>query len=106
MHRPIGLIVVAIAVATVVPATAQTGKERIVNVYNWSDYIAPTVIEEFTRETGIKVRYDTLIRTTCSRPSSLPANPVTTWWRPPPISWSARSKPASSSDWTKASCPI
>ena len=26
---------------------------------NWSDYIAPRVIEEFTKETGIKVRYDT-----------------------------------------------
>ena len=25
------------------------------NVYNWSDYIEPTVIEAFTKETGIKV---------------------------------------------------
>lgn len=33
--------------------------ERVVNVYNWSDYIDPRVIEDFTRETGIKVRYDT-----------------------------------------------
>jgi len=38
-------------------APAQT--ERVVNVYNWSDYIDPTVIDSFTRETGIKVRYDT-----------------------------------------------
>ena len=30
-----------------------------VNVYNWSDYVEPTVIEAFTKETGIKVRYDT-----------------------------------------------
>ena len=29
------------------------------NIYNWSDYIAPSVIEDFTKETGIKVRYDT-----------------------------------------------
>lgn len=34
-------------------------QERIVNVYNWSDYIDPKVIEEFTKETGIKVVYDT-----------------------------------------------
>ena len=34
-------------------------QERIVNVYNWSDYVEPTVIEAFTKETGIKVRYDT-----------------------------------------------
>jgi putrescine transport system substrate-binding protein len=34
-------------------------KERVVNFYNWSDYIAPTVLDDFTKETGIKVRYDT-----------------------------------------------
>ena len=34
-------------------------KERVVNFYNWSDYIDPTVLEDFTKETGIKVRYDT-----------------------------------------------
>ena len=39
--------------------SAGAQKERIVNVYNWSDYIEPSVIEDFTKETGIKVRYDT-----------------------------------------------
>src|ERR1700710_33487 len=38
------------------PAMAQ---ERVVNVYNWSDYIDPQVLADFTRETGIKVVYDT-----------------------------------------------
>jgi putrescine transport system substrate-binding protein len=38
------------------PALAQG---RTVNVYNWSDYVGPTVIADFTKETGIKVRYDT-----------------------------------------------
>ncbi len=38
---------------------AAAAKERAVNFYNWSDYIAPTVLDDFTRETGIKVRYDT-----------------------------------------------
>src|SRR6516162_10658180 len=33
--------------------------ERVVNVYNWSDYIDVKVLEDFTKETGIKVRYDT-----------------------------------------------
>ena len=47
-------LVVAIAAAAV-PATAA---ERVVNFYNWSDYIAPTVFDAFTRETGIEVRYD------------------------------------------------
>jgi len=40
-------------------ATAAGAQERVVNVYNWSDYIDPKVLEEFTKETGIKVRYDT-----------------------------------------------
>lgn len=41
------------------PAAAQAKRERVVNVYNWSDYIEPSVIEEFSKQTGIKVRYDT-----------------------------------------------
>ncbi len=52
--------VAAIAVATVVaaaPAAAQNA--RVVNVYNWSDYIDPQVLAEFTKQTGIKVQYDT-----------------------------------------------
>jgi putrescine transport system substrate-binding protein len=57
MRRSIGLIIGILAAGS--QAIAQTGKERVVNVYNWSDYIAPSVMEEFTRETGIKVRYDT-----------------------------------------------
>jgi putrescine transport system substrate-binding protein len=32
--------------------------ERVVNVYNWSDYIDPTVIADFQKEYGIKVNYD------------------------------------------------
>ena len=44
--------------ALIVPAAAQNA-ERTVNFYNWSDYIAPTVLDDFTKETGIKVKYDT-----------------------------------------------
>jgi putrescine transport system substrate-binding protein len=39
------------------PATAQN--DRVVNVYNWSDYIDSKVLEDFTKESGIKVQYDT-----------------------------------------------
>jgi putrescine transport system substrate-binding protein len=39
------------------PVAAQN--RRVVNVYNWSDYIEPAVIEQFTKDTGISVRYDT-----------------------------------------------
>ena len=34
-------------------------KERVVNYYNWSDYQDPTILDTFTKETGIKVRFDT-----------------------------------------------
>jgi putrescine transport system substrate-binding protein len=40
-------------------AAAAAAQERVVNVYNWSDYIDPKVLENFTKETGIKVTYDT-----------------------------------------------
>ena len=40
------------------PALSEPAR-RIVNVYNWSDYIDPSVLETFTKETGIAVRYDT-----------------------------------------------
>jgi putrescine transport system substrate-binding protein len=32
--------------------------EKILNVYNWTDYIDPAALEKFTAETGIKIRYD------------------------------------------------
>lgn len=46
------------AFATVLLATSALAQERVVHVYNWSDYIDETVLEEFTKETGIKVVYD------------------------------------------------
>ena len=51
--------ILAALVAGTSPLGAQTKKERVVNIYNWSDYIDPAVIEDFTKTTGIKVRYDT-----------------------------------------------
>ena len=49
----------AVLLVTLGCALAQPVKERSVNFYNWSDYIDPTVLEDFTKETGIKVKYDT-----------------------------------------------
>jgi putrescine transport system substrate-binding protein len=58
MSRALAVIAVSLlaAMGIVAPSLSQT---RILNVYNWSDYVEPTVIEAFTKETGIKVRYDT-----------------------------------------------
>src|SRR2546423_13970888 len=33
-------------------------EEKRLHVYNWSDYIAPDTIANFTKETGIAVTYD------------------------------------------------
>src|SRR5262245_28280307 len=53
---PVAIIAnLALAPTGVVGQTAG----RIVNIYNWSDYIAPGVIDDFTKQTGIRVRYDT-----------------------------------------------
>jgi putrescine transport system substrate-binding protein len=58
-----GIYVVAtLALAMTVSADiadAPAQRERLVNVYNWSDYVEPTVLDDFTKETGIRVRYDT-----------------------------------------------
>jgi len=51
----VGLILGVVVAGSV--ATAQNA--RVVNVYNWSDYVDPSVLESFTKETGIKVQYDT-----------------------------------------------
>ncbi|MBN8179450.1 polyamine ABC transporter substrate-binding protein [Roseibium aggregatum] len=37
---------------------AAFAQDKVVNVYNWSDYIDETILEDFTKETGIKVVYD------------------------------------------------
>lgn len=49
------LAVAAIGLA----AGAAHAEDKVVNVYNWSDYIAKDTLDKFTKETGIKVNYDT-----------------------------------------------
>lgn len=50
-----------VAVAAVMPLLARQGlaaDTRKVNVYNWDTYIGPTTLEDFTKASGIEVRYD------------------------------------------------
>jgi putrescine transport system substrate-binding protein len=54
-------IILAAAIAMgMFPFAVPSGQAQqpVVNVYNWTDYIDPAVIERFTAETGIRVRYD------------------------------------------------
>jgi putrescine transport system substrate-binding protein len=39
-------------------ATGALAQSKELNIYNWSDYIGDKTLENFTKETGIKVRYD------------------------------------------------
>ena len=57
-RKLIGLAAVATALAGVWTVSA-SAQDRVVNVYNWSDYIDESILADFTKETGIKVVYDT-----------------------------------------------
>ena len=57
--RPQIQLFVAIAAVFALVWPSAKAEPRIVNFYNWSNYMAPGVLEDFTRETGIKVVYDT-----------------------------------------------
>ena len=62
------LLCLAFAVATLAscgkkeeaPRSAvDTGEEKVLNIYNWPDYIPEGMVADFEKETGIKVNYDT-----------------------------------------------
>ncbi|WP_370278572.1 polyamine ABC transporter substrate-binding protein, partial [Pontibacterium sp.] len=39
-------------------STSAVAEDKVLNVYNWSDYVDPAIITAFEEETGIKVNYD------------------------------------------------
>jgi len=45
--------------ALLLAGAARAADPKVLNIYNWSDYIAEDTIKNFEKETGIKVRYDT-----------------------------------------------
>ncbi|MBO0904962.1 polyamine ABC transporter substrate-binding protein [Jiella sp. MQZ13P-4] len=45
-------------VAPLLHAGGALAEDKVVNVYNWSDYIDESILTDFTKETGIKVVYD------------------------------------------------
>jgi putrescine transport system substrate-binding protein len=52
-------IATAGAVSAAALCSFGTHAQGVLNIYNWSDYIAEDTIKNFEKETGIKVRYDT-----------------------------------------------
>ncbi|MBP2463502.1 MULTISPECIES: polyamine ABC transporter substrate-binding protein [unclassified Rhizobium] len=52
------LSIAAALAATAFGVSGVSAQERTVHVYNWSDYIDESILQDFTKETGIKVVYD------------------------------------------------
>ena len=48
----------ATTATTATAGSAATDADKVLNVYNWSDYIDPSVVPAFEKEYGIKVNYD------------------------------------------------
>ena len=48
----------AAAAAVVLALGPALAQDKVVKIYNWSDYIDPQVLSDFTAKTGIKVVYD------------------------------------------------
>ncbi len=48
-------LLLAVLLSLAAPAWAA---DKVLNIYNWTDYIDPAALQEFTAETGIQVRYN------------------------------------------------
>ena len=51
--------IVALVMLFCVAGQARAEEEKILNIYNWSEYIPQAVLDQFTEETGIKTVYST-----------------------------------------------
>ncbi len=54
----LGLLALAVAGCSPSAPANSAAAERVVNVYNWYDYIKPEVLRQFQAQTGIQVHYD------------------------------------------------
>ncbi len=57
-RRAAAALLVATLGLAAAPAALGQAASKVLNVYNWSDYIADDTIRNFEKETGIKVNYD------------------------------------------------
>ncbi|PID50053.1 MAG: spermidine/putrescine ABC transporter substrate-binding protein PotF, partial [Proteobacteria bacterium] len=48
----------ALSLATILAVPQASATDRTLNIYNWSDYIDDSVIEDFEKSTGININYD------------------------------------------------
>jgi len=92
--------VIAMAAVLALLSPSAKAQQRTVNFYNWSNYMAPEVLEDFTKETGIKVVYDTFDANETLETRLLAGKSGS----PPPISCSARSRRIFFRNSTSRSC--
>ena len=58
LFAPALAVVLAVVGAARAPGESRAAEPKLLNIYNWSDYIADDTIKNFEKETGIKVNYD------------------------------------------------
>jgi len=58
IRRRFCLALAACAALVSLAEMAHAAEEKVLNLYIWSDYLAPDTIENFTKKTGIKVNVD------------------------------------------------
>ena len=56
--KKLGAALALLTSAMFATVSVQAAEPKVLNIYNWSDYIAEDTIKNFEKETGIKVRYD------------------------------------------------
>lgn len=57
-EEPVAVTPAPVPVAAA-PAAPVNTEEKVLNIYNWPDYVPESMIPAFEKETGIKVNYDT-----------------------------------------------
>ncbi len=58
VFRKLGWVLALGSAALLAGGAHAADASKVLNIYNWSDYIAEDTIKNFEKETGIKVRYD------------------------------------------------
>ena len=90
-------LAVLLALGATPAALGQSGGQGQVNVYNWSDYIDPVQLKDFSKRTGTKVNYTTYDSNEILDAKLKSGQADTTSWCPLPRSFflCARSRPSS-----------
>ena len=56
--RRVATTVCAMLATWLAVGSARADEEKVLNIYNWAEYIGENTVRDFEKETGIRVRYD------------------------------------------------